>query len=231
MSKAEFSEEINRNWLVCKVNGREIKYAYPPVQGTHVDNYKKINEDSEIVPAEGLDISLLTKGAFSRNSPQWKDVRDRTLIGGYTRIPSRLLWVPSNHKLEGVFVQKDTQGKGLSERMSIPESVDGWKQQGNLYLKDDFTFVPKGVYRLGEHNQKTFSKDGLAIALLTEEGAEIFARTAYDNKRVPYNWGVDIDSLSSPEQRVAYVFAFMDTLYLNGYNQGDDSYGFSFGVR
>ena len=220
-----------------KLSGR-ISYAYPPFQGTHQDNYTKINNDSEIVPAEGLHLSLLTQGAFSFEGldlpddikAMWAYVRDTCIIENYIRIPKRNNWIPKKHELAGVFVERDLQGKGLSERMKVPENINGWKKQGNLYVKDNMIFVPEGNYKLGEHNQNTFPEDGFAIALLTEEGAEIFAKTAYDNNLVPYTLGVNINNINSPEQKVAYVNADRDRLNLNGDGHGHYTNGFSFGI-
>lgn len=125
MKTAVFSERIGRSWLDADYDGKRISYAYPPVQGTHEENHKAINSDPELVPVEGLEISLLTQGAFNGNSPQWQDVRDRCILQNYIRIPMRLSWIPSTHVLAGVFIERDLQGRGLSERMNIPGNLEG----------------------------------------------------------------------------------------------------------
>lgn len=92
------------------------------------------------------------------------------------------------------------------------------------------TYVPRGAYKLGEHDTNSFVNDGFAVALLTEEGAEIFAKTAQDNHRIPYNLGVDITEINLPEQGVAVVAACGGRLALGGDDRGDGGDGFSFGV-
>ena len=231
MKKTEFSQEIGRSWLHADYDEKRISFAYPPVKGTHVENYKVINADPEIVPAEGFELSLLVQGAFLGNSKQWQDVRDRCITENYIRIPKRLLWIPSTHEFAGVLIENDLKGRGLSTIMNVPESMDDWKNQDGIYFKDNMILVPADKYALGEHNSDSYVKDGLAASVFTEEGAEIFARTANDNNKMVYNLGIDITRIVSPEQRVAVLDSGRVRLYL-GCAFLDDVRGcFSFGVR
>lgn len=107
-----FGEIGGREWLTYSHKGKEGKFAFPPVQGTHEKCYRAINADSEIIPAEG---------------------------------------------------------------------------------------------------------------------AEIFVRTARDNKKIPYSWGVNIKDIKQPEQRVVVLGEFGVRLLIYGDYWGDD-YAYAFGV-
>lgn len=232
-----FGEEKGRTWLTCEYDGKQIKYAYPPVQGTHQYCFQTINAEPELVPAEDLGLALLVKGAFSRDSPEWKDVRKKAIIQRYTRIPKRTLWMPSTHEFEGVFVERDLQGKGFSTKMIAPESLDGWKKENGMYVSQDgnMVFAPRNSYDLGRQNKNGFSKDGVAIALMgTPESAEIFSQTAYDNKKTPWTWGLDTKKIKEPVQRVASLCSLRSfdglRLLVCGYDLDVGRYGFAFGV-
>jgi hypothetical protein len=230
MGNMIFSEIIGRSWLHVDYNGKKINFAYPPFRGAHSECFKAINSDPELIPAQGLELALLTYGAFSTDSRLWKDVKDRCFIQTYVRIPKRLLWVPAKDEFAGVFIEQDLTGIGLSSQMKVPENIDGWEEQNGIYSHDNITFVPKGRYTLGEHNKDSFVKDGFAIALLTEEGADIFAKAAYDNGKDLYAFGEDIIDMDSLIQRVAVLSSGRSRLYLHGDYHGDVRDGFSFGV-
>lgn len=47
--------------------GEEIRFAYPPVKGTHQECFEAINKDPELRPAEGLELALLAKKPILTN--------------------------------------------------------------------------------------------------------------------------------------------------------------------
>lgn len=234
MKDIRFGEERGRIWLTINYDNRKIKYSYPPVQGKYTDSFQKINSDSELRPADGLELALLTAGAFSREQPEWKDIKERGIIQNYIRIPKRALWIPKKHEFAGVFLEKDFEGKGLSTKMEIPKDINGWKEQNGIYINKNkkLIFIPDGKYKLGDHDKDSFVRDGLAIGQLTEEGAEIFAKTAYENNKIPRIFGVDINQINKPEQRVSALDSSYDgyRLYLD-VGDGGGAGGFAFGVK
>ena len=233
MKDMKFGEERGRRWLTVNYNNKEIKYSYPPVQGRYTDCFQKINSDSELKPANGLELALLTAGAFSRKQPEWEDIKEKGIIQNYIRIPKRALWIPKKHEFAGVFLEEDSEGKGLSTKMKIPKDINGWKEQNGIYISKDkiLIFIPDGKYKLENYDKDSFVRDGLAIGQLTEEGAEIFNKTAYDNQRIPRLFGLDINQISKPEQRVSALFTYYGGGLGLGAGNGGSASGFAFGVK
>ncbi len=232
-NKTEFGEIGGREWLTCRHDGVARQYAFPPVQGTHRDCYQALKEDSEVVPAEGLDLALIVNGAYTQDSKRWASVRKDCFVNRYTRSPTRMLWVPKGNELAGIVLERDLEGKGRTSEMRLPKNIDGWKKGENgIYTSPDnqLTFVPAESYKLGEHSKGSFAKDGFATAVLTAEGAEIFAKTAVDAKRTPWTWGIDISDISKPEQRVVDLVEGDVRLSLVGSSWGDSGNGYAFGV-
>jgi len=238
MKEIKFGEQIGRSWLTCQYGGRQVDFAFLPVQGTHVDAYAKINSDQEIAPAEGFDLALLANGAYSAKTKSWANVRDDAFVRNYVRVPMRMLWMPEKDSLgeenglAGVIIERDLQGRGLSTKMNVPD-VSGWKNENGVYVNADRSviYVPQGQYRLGDHDTRSFEKDGFARAVLTDEGAEIYAKTAADNRKIPRLWGINISEIQNPEQRVPLLYGGDVGLYLSGSCPGDGRDYFAFGVR
>ena len=232
-NKITFGEIGGREWLTYSHNGKEGRFAFPPVQGTHRACYQAIKADSEIVPAEGLDLALLTQGAYTQNTPKWQEVKADCFVSAYTRAPVRALWIPHGNDLAGVLLERDLEGKGCSTRMQLPENISCWKKGENgIYQSPDnnLIFVPEGSYKIGEHTKDSFAKDGFATGVLTAEGAEIFARTAVDAKKTPRTWGCKINEISAPEQTIVDLYEVDGRLYLYGGLWFDVSSGYAFGV-
>jgi hypothetical protein len=228
MAKVEILPvERGRSWLPIRYSGREVKVAYPPVQGTHEQCFQAINKDPELRPAEGLELALITAGAYNGIEPEWQSIRQNCFVSNYTRVPIRNLWIPKNtfkedKSLSGVLVERDVKGKGLSTKMQVPDLSDStnWQQNDSgIYISKDKnkTFIPSDKYKLGEHTQKSFAKDGYAITVLTPEGAELFAKTAYDAGKTPWIWGINVSDISDPEQRVSLLYEDVGRLDLGGY--------------
>lgn len=232
--------ERGRAWLPIKYLGREIKIAYPPVQGTHQECFQAINNDPELRPAEGLELAFLTAGAYQGKEPEWQDIRNNCFVNNYTRAPVRNLWIPSSSfkedsSLSGVLVERDVQGFGLSAKMQIPNlsDSDNWKQNSNgIYVSKDKnkTFVPKSKYKLGEHTKDTFAKDGYAITVLTPEGAELFAKTAFNAGKNSWISGIDVESIKEPIQRVSLLYEDGSWLGLSGVDWDGNGSSRAFGV-
>jgi len=221
--------ETGREWLTYSHKGKEGKFAFPPVRGTHQKCYQAINADSEIIPAEGLEIALLTQEAYTQNTPRWEKVREDCFVKRYIRAPMRLSWMPHNSELAGAIVERDLEGRGLLSKMNLPVDISNWKKnESGLYVSpnENQIYVEKARYSLGEINEN----DGLAIAYLGREGAEIFVRTARDNKKVPYSWGLNIKDIKQPEQRVVVLGENGGRLCVDGLNWGGYDYGCAFGV-
>ena len=188
-NKTTFGEVNGGSWLTYSHNDRDGAFAFPPIQGTHRNCYQAIKEDSEIVPAEGLDLAILTEGAYTQETPSWQKVKANCFfIDKYIRAPLRVLWVPNGNDLAGVILERDLEGLGGTTDMKLPKNIDGWKKGENgIYESPDKNqiFVPAGSYKIGEHTKNSFAKDGFATAVLTTEGAEIFARTVTNAKLKP----------------------------------------------
>lgn len=232
-------KERERTWLTTGYNERIIKFAYPPVQGIHQSCFEAINADPELRPAEGLELALLTAGAYNGTEIEWKSIRQNCFISNYARVPVRNLWIPENtfedKALSGILVERDVNGLGRSTAMQIPNLSDSinWRQNDKgIYVSTDgnLVFVPKEKYSLGEHTKETFAKDDYAITVLTLEGAELFAKTAYDAGKKLWIWGIDVSSIKSPEQRISLLDEYGGWLGLDGDYWYDDRYGRAFGV-
>ncbi len=232
MTERQYSEVApSRGLLVASYKGKETRFAHPPFQGTHEEGYEAIAQDKELVPAEGLDLALLTEGAHTQNTPQWKSVRGN-FRSNWVRAPNRNLLIPAGYiegdkQLSGILVERDIKGKGLITKMQIPNLSD-WKQNDTgIYVSPDgnSSFVPKSAYE-----GKFFEKDGIAQVHLTSEGAEIFAKSAKDAGLVPYNWLAGrMKEISSTEQRVSVLYEDGDGLVLVG-DWGGVRGGRAFGV-
>jgi DNA-binding CsgD family transcriptional regulator len=192
-------------------------------------------------PAEGLELALLTAGAYNGKDSEWKAVRRDCFIRNYTRIPVRVpirnLWLPAgcikeDKNLAGVLIERDMQGSGLTTKMQIPENFSGWKEEdGIFYLQDkNLTLVPKSRYKIGEHRKDSFAKDGYAQAVLTPEGAELFAKTAYDTGKTLWIYGINVSNIAESEQRVSLLGEDRRGLHLDGNVWYDNRDGHAFGV-
>ena len=226
--------ERGRIWLPVSYAGNEIKFAYPSVRGPHQECYKAISKDKELVPAEGLDLTLLTFGAYNGKEPEWEDIRQNAFVYNYTRVPSRNLWLPAgtilvDKKIEsdlaGVLIERDVKGLGLSTIMEVPD-LKSWKQVDGIYVSPDRNqqFIPTSAY------SDKFENDGYAKATLTQEGAELFAKTAKDAGKQPRTRKVDVNSITKPEQRVSLLGEDDDRLYLYGNSWGNAWDSHAFGV-
>ena len=234
-NKTTFGEIGGREWLTYSHNGKEGRFAFPPVKGTHQACYRAIKADREIVPAEGLDLALLTQGAYTQNTPKWQEVKDDCFVSvsAYTRAPVRALWIPHGNDLAGVLLERDLEGKGCSTRMQLPKGISGWKKGENgIYQSpgNNLIFVPEGSYKIGGHTKNSFAKDGFATGVLTAEGAEIFARTAVDAKKTLRTWGYEVNKINAPEQAIVGLNENDSGLDLDGNNWNGNDNGYAFGI-
>lgn len=220
-----------RRWLPIEYQGRVISFSYPPVKGDYQACFKAIGKDKELKPAEGIELALLTYGAYT-GKDEWKDVKKTCFQSNFTRAPNRHLWLPKgtikeDKSLSGVLVERNLKGKGASTKMEVPSDLSKWKEQNGIYTLGDLTFVPKDMYKLGEMGEN----DGFARANLSEEGVPIFIKTARDAKLIPYNLGTNVNDISEPVQRVALLDECGGRLNLDGdYSWSDYSNDRAFGV-
>ncbi len=229
-----------RTWLSLSHGKEQYEFAYPSVIGTHQDCFKALNADTEVRPAEGLELALLTYGAYHadnlEDNEEWKEVRN-IFHNNYIRIPIRNLWIPQEcaKTIEsgGVLVERDIQGNGLDTKMEIPNIKTWNKNDYGIHISQDKNqkFIPFGSYTLGEHTKESFAKDSYAIAVLSQKGAEIFAQTAVDTELKPWIQGVDIQTIKVPEQRVSLLCEGDYRLSLSGYYWDSGIGSRAFGVR
>ena len=220
--------------LPVSYNNTQTSFAYPPVCGKHKEVFTKLNQDKEVRPAEGIELALLAYAAYTNNQPEWQDIRKNAFVASSTRVPARDLWLPSGYVtvdgkveegLSGVLVERDVKGIGLSSKMQVPDLKD-WKQVNGIYVSQDSNskFVPISAY------SDKFEEDGFAIATLSQEGAEIFAKAAYNTLKKPDTWKVDVASIKRPDQRVSMLCGGDNWLYLDGFWVGDWELARGFGV-
>ncbi len=226
--------ERGRTWLPVQYGQDRVDFSYPSVRGTHQECFEAIAKDPEITPAEGIELALLTHGAYT-GKDEWESIKQDSFINNCVRAPVRFLWLPKSSMkdkgLSGVSVQREVKGEGLSIRMAVP-NLNDWKEENGIYFSPDrnTSFVSSDKYELGKHNQRSFAKDGIARAVLSPDGAEIFAKTAYDAKKTLGIWGVDSDSISEPKERVGLLGEYSGRLILVGsdwddFNRNDRAFG------
>jgi hypothetical protein len=248
--RIRFGEEVGRTWLTCEYGERTIEYAFPPVEGDYQHCFEELRWEEGLRPAEGLEIPLLVLGAFRMpNLLYWNEVRKK-ITNEYLRNPRRIFWVPEQdgegrkNELTGAFVERESQRPLISiyqdaNQIEVPKNIDGWKEENGIYYNEDLIFVPVGKYKLGEHTQDSFAKDGLAIALLGKDGAELFAEIAHNHGRRPYISGEDVKKRREPFVDVSAVsdYGNNDLLALATTSFGCASHwphnkeGYAFGVR
>lgn len=226
--------ERGRIWLPIQYGQNEVRFAYPPVQGTHQECFQALAKDEELRPAKGLDHALLTYGAYNGKDKEWKDVRQTSFVSNYIRMPSRMLLIPVGHiqgdaSLSGVLFEDDVAGVGLSTQMQIPD-LSKWAQKKGIYRSPHSSalFIPNVAYE-----GKSFEQDGIAQAHLTPEGATLFAQTAQDAGKTLYNRIVQrMKEITVPEPRVSLGCEDSGELGLDGGGCGwyDNRYGRAFGV-
>src|SRR3989344_45625 len=226
---------IERARLPIIYEGNRVEFAYPPIKGNHSDCFRAIKADTELRVAKGVELALLVHGAytFKGGSDLWKSVRED--LGNYSlRVPVRTFWFPKgilkDECLSGVLVEEDAEGLGWDSKMRLPD-LTKWRQDEHVvYVSPNRgqRFIPKGKYKLGEHNAESFARDGLAITILSPKGAEIFARTAVDANLIPNIKGYDVDSLSvneGPHQRVFSLRKEGENFNVNGGSFGGNMNG------
>ncbi|MDO8563504.1 MAG: hypothetical protein Q7R87_00680 [Nanoarchaeota archaeon] len=234
-------ERGKRIWLPVRYGDTITRIAYPAFTGTHKDCFEAIGEDKELIPSQGLDLALIAFGAYNGKKPEWKDIRKNAFVKSYTRSPTINNLIPKgfikgDKGLSGVLVQKDLSGNGLTSKLVVLDLNNFNQEASGLYVSADSNkiFVPLDKYKPGEHTADSFSKDGFAIATLTPEGAELFAKTAIDAKKVPYTWGINPSQITNPKQRVSLLVEGSGRLGLGGVDWGRGgratSYGLAFAV-
>jgi hypothetical protein len=232
----EYSEhrfEVRRIGFVDSKGVRK-NLLYPPVQGTHPDCFKELAKRKAVI-LEGNDLTRVAEDAYTQNTPVWKAIKANQFVNGYTRIPVRMSFNPSKKEpcpiFPGVLVQRDLKGIGLTAPFIVPSTdSDEWVKRDRIYVhKTGIIYVPEGEYFLGEHKKGMFEKDGLAIAVLEEEGAQRYEQTGRDNKLPLKSWGVDITKINQPLVRVGVLNEFGGRLNLYCYFDGSYSDGYAFG--
>ena len=215
-----------RVWLPVQYGQQEVRFAYPAVQGTHHECFTAINKDKELRPAEGLELALLTFGAYNSKEQEWKDIRQTCFIDQCTRASCKLLLIPagpiaSDASLSGVLIERDINGIGLTKEMQVPD-LSQWEETEGVYhlvsSSAKAVFVPSSAYE-----GKSFEQDRIAHAHLTPEGAELFAKTARDAGKNPHNWiARRMKEIKLIEQRVSLLH---ESSYRLGYRLGLNSSG------
>jgi len=227
----EFGELSQREWLTCNYNNQNVWFAFPPAHGTHKEWFESITSDKELMPAAGLELVLLLKGAHTLDTEKWKDVKDQ-FSSKYIRFPTRLTWIPENSGIAGVLIERDLYGVGLNSSTDFPKKEDlkNWEknEQIGIYIsreKNQF-FIPEGSYNLGRVNEN----DAFLVACLGGRGAKLFVKTAIENGKIPCTGGIDISKIDEPKQRVVAFGDSGNEWIVNGEIWPSTSYGYAFGV-
>ena len=205
MAQYQFGE-TERFSLFCEYGGKQIKWVYPPIRRNSDYFFEMISEDSELVPTDDLGLALLVKGAFSSSSLKWEKVKSIMKRDGNLGIPKKLLWMPSTHEFVGVFVGNFLRGKSYFPGIAVPESLEGWKKENEIYfnLDGNVIFVPRNSYELGD--QRDFSKNGFVVALLGSlESAKVVQEVTREKSLVPFARGIDITKIEKPISGVAGI--------------------------
>ena len=127
MEKIEFLEPIQERgkiWLPVRYGDRVISFLYPPVQGTHEECFHTLNQDQEVIPADGVELALIARGAYTQNAEEWQDVRKNCFEQNGTRAPVRLVltpegYFPKDKRLSGVLVEKELNGNDLKTTIKL----------------------------------------------------------------------------------------------------------------
>ncbi len=213
MKQIEFlpvERKEGRVLLPIKYGSQEVRFAYPPVEGTRQEDFRAIGNEMELRPAYGLELALFARGVYQGLEQEWKDIRQNFFIKKYTQASYRLLLIPAGHipsdsSLSGVLIERDVKGIGLSEVIQVPHLANGWRETEGVYRPTssnvEVVFVSRKAYA-----EKLFEQDGIVHAHLTPEGAEIFARTAVDADKKPINWiSRRMIELNRLEQRISVL--------------------------
>lgn len=239
-NKTTFGEIVDikgREWLTYEqLNGTKGAFAFPPIKGIYRNCYQKMKADSEVVPAERLDLVLLAQGAYTQETSRWHKVKRECFVNRNVRAPMRTFWIPHKNELAGVLLERDLEGEGRTTKMQLPKNTSGWtKGENGVYESPNKNqiLVPARSYKLEEHTAGNFARDGLATAILTAEGAEIFAGIAVDAKLRLCIWGLDIKDINEPEQRVVGLYGNALRLGIGGcdgcYINNDEGGSYAFG--
>lgn len=238
ITDALFEQAELGKWL----NYGDRKFSFPPVRGTHEECYRAIKSTPKISPAEELDLALLINAAHTQNIPRWENVRKNCLINSYIRIPAILTWMPHDSELAGIILEKNTQGEKLTSKFNLSKEISQWEEnkdgleeifsweenENRLFISPnkDVIWIPENRYSLGRINET----DGLLIACLGREGAELFVKTARDSKKISANWGRNLKNIWQPEQRLAGLEEDSNNLVIYGYHSFGNDKGYAFGV-
>jgi len=189
------------------IDGKPIQYRIPPVTGTHSQCFGV--SDNATRTAQGREIATYAFGALAYRKNEWADQqRIRFPRINYLRVPAVLTMVPNRKEefgdLAGVMlVDSDLAGEGLAKQTEVPENFTGWKPNASgLMVRDNRIAVPMDKWYFDTWT----AKNGAAIALFEEDGAEVLEKAAADSGRNSKPlWKVDINSIKTPEKRVPFV--------------------------
>ncbi len=207
------------------IDGKQIRYRIPPVIGNHSECFSV--SDSETRTATGTEIAAYVFAALVYKKNEWAD-QERIIFPtkGCLRVPPVLTTVPNRKEfgdLAGVMlVDLDLAGEGIEKRIEVPEDFIGWEQNvSGLMVRDNRIAIPNNKWNSNTWN----AKNGVAIALFGEDGAEILEQSATDSGR-NYNplWRLDVNSLQNPTQSVPFVVGYNDDglslcCYHDGFNR------------
>ena len=188
------------------IDGKPVSYRIPPVIGTHSECFSI--SDDKTRTAQGKEIAAYAFGALAHRKNEWADqnrIRFPTL--NYLRVPEVLTMVPNRNEfgdLAGaMLVDSDFAGEGLAKKTEVPANFDGWTQTpAGLMVRDNRIAVPMNLW----YSDQWTAKNGAAIALFGDEGAEVLEQAARDsgiNHRLL--WKADVNAIKSPEMRVPVV--------------------------
>ena len=240
-------ERVAKKWtpdsylLVPHQNG-EVRFVYPSFQNNYVNAGSSIINSGLEIPTGSESVSLLNEAYHSEdkefnNSPETDFIRNDVMKQRWLWVFNRNIWTPKNAKNAGVYVQFDSQAKGMSEILSVNDLEDalsgGKTENGVRFSKDGRTaFASYNTTRAGSHDKGTLAKNGFVIASYGLEGAEKLDNVSREFTFKPYVYLVD-NTQDKPVQSLSALGRSWDDDYglsVDGGADGLGRSGYAFGV-
>ena len=235
--------ERANTYLVVPHLNEEVRFSYP---GQGPDNYCAVGYsilDKELTLPDGWQTASLLNEVYCSENPEFKDspeaniIRNGVMNKRWLWVFNRNLWTPKSAKNAGVYVQSDSQGKGMSEILKISDLEDalssGKTEKGVRFSEDGLTaFAPYNTMQAGSHAKGTLAKNGFVLASYGVEGAEKLDNVAKTFAAKPYVWLID-NAGDKPIQSLSALdggWGGDGRLDVIGYVGGIYRVGFAFGV-
>lgn len=202
MKNTPVIEELVQRWtpearLSVPVGDDTVPFLFPAFgPGTYADTTKETLEAGQRLPTgeqtAGMLDAVYTHPAI-KNSKYAQEVRKTIMHDGWLWVPHLQVWTPHNLKNPGLYVMPDTQGKGISQQVTLTELEDklsgGFTERGVRFSADGtIRFAPLTTMKSEYHDKGTLAHDGAFIANYTVAGAEQLDTVAKQFTFKPYSW-------------------------------------------